>query len=115
MPRAKKEPKPKTTREERGRMFFEATFDPTDTTGRKVEGSIEEGFTVTNSKGGTHSVEIISESEGQCSCKDFEHGYGRLCKHIHAAMFLAEKQKAEQNNSESFQNAADELSAYELY
>ena len=112
---SQKKQKPKTTREERGRMILEATFDPNDTTGRKVEGSIEEGFTVTNSKGGTHTVEIISESEGHCTCKDFEHGYGRPCKHIWASWFLDAKQKADQNNSGGLQNAADEVSAYELY
>jgi len=106
---SQKKQKPKTTREERGRMILEATFDPNDTTGRKVEGSIEEGFTVTNSKGGTHTVELLNEDEGQCSCMDFAFGHGRWCKHIYAAFFLSQSERVKQNEEPL------ELSAYEMY
>lgn len=72
--------------------------DPREKRGYKIylegsiEGSMEEGFTATNSKGKTYTVNLLSEIEGTCTCTDFAFGHGRLCKHIHAALFLANKQ-----------------------
>jgi hypothetical protein len=84
-------------REYKGRKIFENTLNPCESDQiTKVEGSLEEDFTVTNSKGGKHTVRLVNEDQGECDCMDFVFGHGvRMCKHVYAAMFLSEKQKME--------------------
>jgi len=90
-----KQADPVERREFKGRKIYELTISPSEGDPTKVEGNLENGFVVTNSKGDTHNVGLISEYEGTCDCMDYAINLRRKgnCKHVYAAMFLHESKQ----------------------
>ena len=86
---AEKEP---LTREQKAVLIFNGVAG-------KVEGDIENDFTVINGKGGKHTVRLHDEFTGECDCMDFiirgRGMQGYSCKHVLAAFLLHEKQISE--------------------
>ena len=97
----------------KGHKIYELTLNPVEGDPTKVEGNIEDGFTVTNSKGTTHTVSLISDYEGTCDCMDYAINLRRKgnCKHIYASMELHE---AAQRPPESACDESIELNSIEL-
>lgn len=108
----KEEADPLKRRAFKGHKIFELTLNPVEGDPTKVEGSLEGGFVVTNSKGEKHEVSLISEYEGTCDCKDYLINLRRKgnCKHVYASMELNEYQQQRPPESEE----SIELNSIEL-
>jgi predicted nucleic acid-binding Zn finger protein len=105
--KVKKAPKPKLSREEKAQLIIDGVK------GRRVEGSMSEGFVTINSKGGRHSVVLIDEDHATCDCMDYAirgRGYeGYECKHIMASKDLHQRQMSPSLASEEIDRTAYEM------
>ena len=107
----KEEADPLKRRAFKGHKIFELTLNPVEGDPTKVEGSLEGGFVVTNSKGEKHEVSLISEYEGMCDCKDYLINLRQKgnCKHIYASMELHEAAQMPRESEESIELNSIEL------